>query len=278
MPRRRGDIEKTNAWVNKSTRRKEKKTVQTSGTCRDKGNSALGVKSTIVPSCVWKNEVKASVNNTWQISPFCHMKGERMQSTTSRQISHSDEPQTRQINFTQDSIDSLHRRFLSEWSYLRPRPWPEEHRLTPLPFHLVPQRYFKEKGEVECHDMRLHDVLFLLLGGSGSMKRRRNRRLRTFRRYEHLYMKMAVATTTHLSSQPRRCLSPGKGDGLDCLICDIARRPIKGKSKTTREPVELPSTIPMNERKWDFEESNQSSSTFSNSTTRRRRSSSILEN
>ena len=60
-----------------------------------------------------------------------------------------------------------------------------------------------------------------------------------------------------------------------------------------REPVELPSTIPMNERKWIdiepeesslslcvrvLEESNQYSSTMSNGTTRRRRSSSILEN
>ena len=58
-----------------------------------------------------------------------------------------------------------------------------------------------------------------------------------------------------------------------------------------RELVDLPSIIPMNERKWihieprnsslcvrGFEESNQSSSTLSNSTRRRRRSSSILEN
>ena len=68
----------------------------------------------------------------------------------------------------------------------------------------------------------------------------------------------------------------------------------KAKAKPQRrEPVEIPSIIPMNERKWidiepgessfsaceirDFEESNQSSSTLSNSTTRRRRSSSILE-
>ena len=60
-----------------------------------------------------------------------------------------------------------------------------------------------------------------------------------------------------------------------------------------REPVDVPSIIPMNERKWiDIEPSepslaayevskkviSQSSSTRSNSTTRRRRSSSILEN
>ena len=66
----------------------------------------------------------------------------------------------------------------------------------------------------------------------------------------------------------------------------------KAKAKPQRrEPVDLPSIIPMNERKWiDIEpgessfsayeilkKSNQSSSTRSNSTTRRRRSSSILE-
>ena len=66
----------------------------------------------------------------------------------------------------------------------------------------------------------------------------------------------------------------------------------KAKAKPQRrEPVEFPSTIPMNERKWidiepgnyslcvrGLEESHQSSSTLSNDTTRRRRSSSILEN
>ena len=66
----------------------------------------------------------------------------------------------------------------------------------------------------------------------------------------------------------------------------------KAKAKPQRrEPVDSPSIIPMNERKWidtepgnsslcvrDFEESNPSSSTLSNSTTSTRRSSSILEN
>ena len=66
-----------------------------------------------------------------------------------------------------------------------------------------------------------------------------------------------------------------------------ARSQAKAKPQR-REPVDLPSILPMFERKWidiepgnyslcvrDFEESNQSSSTLSNSTTRRRRSSSI---
>ena len=75
------------------------------------------------------------------------------------------------------------------------------------------------------------------------------------------------------------------------IVKDFAARS-KAKAKPQRrEPVDLPSIIPMNERKRidtesgesslcvrDFEESNQSSSTFLNSTTRRRRSSSILEN
>ena len=70
-----------------------------------------------------------------------------------------------------------------------------------------------------------------------------------------------------------------------------ARSNAKAKPQR-REPVVVPSIIPMNERKWididtrrifflcvrDFEESNQSSSTLSNNTTRRRRSSSILKN
>ena len=75
------------------------------------------------------------------------------------------------------------------------------------------------------------------------------------------------------------------------IVKDFAARS-KAKAKPQRrEPVDLPSIIPMNERKWidiepgessqpcvrDFEESNQSSSTHSNSTTRRRPSSSILE-
>ena len=74
-------------------------------------------------------------------------------------------------------------------------------------------------------------------------------------------------------------------------VKDFAARS-KAKAKPQkRETVELPSTIPTNERKWidiepaepslcvrSLEESDQSSSTQSNSTAGRRRSSSILEN
>ena len=61
--------------------------------------------------------------------------------------------------------------------------------------------------------MRPHDVLFKLLVDTGSAKRRRSRSPRTFWRHEHQSMKMAVATTTHLSSQPRRWLSLGTRRG-----------------------------------------------------------------
>ena len=53
-------------------RGQRKKTVQTSATCGDKGNGALGVEP-FVPSYEWQNDVKASVNNTRQISPSCHL-------------------------------------------------------------------------------------------------------------------------------------------------------------------------------------------------------------
>ena len=39
------NIKQTTAWANRSTRRKKKKIVQTTATCGDKGNGALGVKS-----------------------------------------------------------------------------------------------------------------------------------------------------------------------------------------------------------------------------------------
>ena len=35
------------------------------------------------------------------------------QNTTSRHISHSDKPQAKQMNFTQDGIEALHRRIFS---------------------------------------------------------------------------------------------------------------------------------------------------------------------
>ena len=96
------------------------------------------------------------------------------------------------MNFTQDSIDGLHRRVpfrahgftrgrgLSRRNTERRR-CDREHR----PSLLVPKRYFKEEGEVECHDMKLHGAPFILLVDNGSAKRRRNRSLRTFWRHEH---------------------------------------------------------------------------------------------
>ena len=78
---------------------------------------------------------------------------------------------------------------------------------------------------------------------------------------------------------------------LQLKVKDFAAR-LKAKAKPQRrEPVDSPSIIPMNVRKWidfepgnsslcvrDLEESNASSSTLLNSTTRRRQSSSLLEN
>ena len=51
----------------------KEKTVQTSATCGGKRQWCLGSLEPIVSSYVWQHDVKASVNNTWQISPFCHM-------------------------------------------------------------------------------------------------------------------------------------------------------------------------------------------------------------
>ena len=65
-----GNIQKTTARANVSTRRK---TVQSSATCGGKRRWYLGRSEHIDSSCAWQDDVKASVNNTWQISPFCHM-------------------------------------------------------------------------------------------------------------------------------------------------------------------------------------------------------------
>ena len=74
-------------------------------------------------------------------------------------------------------------------------------------------------------------------------------------------------------------------------VKDFAARSKAKEKLQRRQPVDVPSSIPMNEKKWidiepkisslcvrDFEESSPSSSTLSNSITRRRRSSSILQN
>ena len=52
---------------------KKKKTVQSSATCGGKRQWCLGSFERIVPSHAWQNDVKATVNNAWQISPFCQM-------------------------------------------------------------------------------------------------------------------------------------------------------------------------------------------------------------
>ena len=127
-----------------------------------------------------------------------------MQKYNTGHISHNDEPQAGQVNFTKDSIEAHHRRVLSGHMVI-----PEavaqaggtqsdaavtENTSRSFWCH----KYTQREEEVECHDMKLHGAPFILLVDNGSAKSRRNRSLRTFRRHEHLSMKMAVAITTHL--------------------------------------------------------------------------------
>ena len=71
-----------------------------------------------------------------------------------------------------------------------------EHR----PSLLVPKKYFKEEGEVECHDMRLHDVLFKLLVDNGSAKKPPRPTHTPLVEPRAITMNTALAITTHLSS------------------------------------------------------------------------------
>ena len=41
--------------------------------CGGKRQKCLRSLEHVVPSHAWQNDVKASVNNAWQIWPFCHM-------------------------------------------------------------------------------------------------------------------------------------------------------------------------------------------------------------
>ena len=72
-PRRRETTSRQTRGQNKSTRSKEKKNSADLATCGDKRQWCLGSEEPFVASHAWKNDVKASVDNTWQISPFCHM-------------------------------------------------------------------------------------------------------------------------------------------------------------------------------------------------------------
>ena len=42
-------------------------------TCEGKRQACTESKESIVPSYMWHNNVKAPVDNTWQISPLCHL-------------------------------------------------------------------------------------------------------------------------------------------------------------------------------------------------------------
>ena len=130
-----------------SAREKEVQTVPSFASCGGKRQWCLGRSEHIVPVRLARNDVKASVNNTWQISPFCHVllvgavvldgtngqhehsfhtstentmqhlskhvksteRESGCQNTTSRHTSHSDEPQARQMNLSHDSIEAFQR-------------------------------------------------------------------------------------------------------------------------------------------------------------------------
>ena len=64
-----GNIKQTTAWA----RQEHEDEKRSSATCGGKKQGCLGSEEPIVPSYVWQNDVKASVDNTWQISPLCHM-------------------------------------------------------------------------------------------------------------------------------------------------------------------------------------------------------------
>ena len=93
-------------------------------------------------------------------------------------ISHNDETQAGQMNFTQESIEALHRRVL--FGYMVIGAVAEVGGTqsdaaadnTGRPFWC--QKDFQEEGQDECHVMKLHGAPFILLVGNGSAKHHRN--------------------------------------------------------------------------------------------------------
>ena len=63
--------------VGKQEHMKDKQFAQSSATCGGKRQWCLGSEEPIIPSHAWQNDVKASVNNAWQIWPFCRTPLER---------------------------------------------------------------------------------------------------------------------------------------------------------------------------------------------------------
>ena len=65
-----GNIEKL---PRRQTWAQQGKTAEFSATFGGKRQWCLGSFEHIVPSHAWQNDIKASVNIAWQISPFCHI-------------------------------------------------------------------------------------------------------------------------------------------------------------------------------------------------------------
>ena len=59
--------------VGKQEHMRERQFVQLSATCGGKRQWCLGSEEPMIPSHAWQNDVKSSMDNTWQISPLCHM-------------------------------------------------------------------------------------------------------------------------------------------------------------------------------------------------------------
>ena len=66
-PKKKGNIKQTTAWA-KQEHMKEKQLLQSSATCGGKRQWCLGSEEPKIPSHAWQNDVKASVDNTWQSS------------------------------------------------------------------------------------------------------------------------------------------------------------------------------------------------------------------
>ena len=70
--KKKGNIKQTTAWA-RQEHEQEKKSSSVTATCVSKRQCCLGSEEPIDPSHAWQNDVKASVDNTWQISPFRHL-------------------------------------------------------------------------------------------------------------------------------------------------------------------------------------------------------------
>ena len=108
-------------------------------------------------------------------------------------MAHDDESPAGLMNFTQNSIEALHRRSLFGYkARLEVVPWKEENRVTPL--------RQMETVLSSCHHMRLHGASFKMMVDSGSARRGRGPPPTHFWWHEPLSMKMAVVATTHHST------------------------------------------------------------------------------